>query len=53
MERGHEKNDGQTLALQESGRCVALVAVKDQLRHICCRDRVPPLRMTRRSFAST
>ena len=50
---GQEKNDEQALALQESGWCIALVAVKNLLRRIRSCDRVSPSRVTGRILAST
>jgi len=52
-EKGQEENEGQTLALQESGRCVTLVALKDLSWRISRRDRVQPSRVTSRILAST
>jgi len=55
-ERGQKENKGQTLALGESGRCLALVAVKDMLWRIRSRDRMLPpkgmCRMDERAFSS-
>ena len=50
---GQEENEGQTLALQESGRCVTLVALKDLSWRISRRDRVQSSRMTSQILAST
>ena len=35
-------NGGRALTMRESGWCVTLVVVMNLLRHISCRDRVPP-----------
>ena len=45
-------NDGQALAMRESGRCTTLVIVMNLLRHISYRDRVLPMRVTGGSLTS-
>jgi len=48
-EKGEDEgrgNDGQALAMRESGRCATLAIVMNLLRHTSYRDRVLPMRVT-------